>query len=197
MADRHAAQLEEPLQKLVDYPWKALVGVGCVGLVVGALIMAWPDRTTQVAAVIFGIYLLVTGFGSLFLGLSAPMSGGARALTLISGALSVVLGVMCFRDELQSVVLLAIWIGAGWLIAGFSTLFSSTMPGVSTALRVLQGLVLLLAGGLLVAYPIESLTTLVWVTGVVMVALGAVDIVHGLSLRRALRRGGAQLRAAT
>lgn len=172
------------VQRLVDRSWKALVGVGIASAALGVIALVWPGRTTLVVAVLFGIYLLVSGAGQLVIALaSSGAPGGVRVLTAISGALSLALGLVCFRDELQSVVLLAIWVGVGWIMAGVSSLFDLDVPGSPTWLRVLQSVLLVVGGAILVASPIESLGTLVWVTGAMLVALGIVQVVHGIQLR--------------
>ena len=46
-----------------------------------------------------------------------------RALGLVSGALSILLGLICFRGPAESILLLAIWIGFGWLLRGITQTF--------------------------------------------------------------------------
>ncbi|WP_425300316.1 ATP-binding cassette domain-containing protein, partial [Nocardia farcinica] len=50
-------------------------------------------------------------------GLEKP-TAGMRVLYFLSGVLSIVIGVFCFRDELASILLLGLWIGIGWLVLG-------------------------------------------------------------------------------
>ena len=183
------AEFEDDLRRFADHPWRLLVGMGVVGTLLGILVVAWPTQSTVVVAAIFGFYLLASGVEQLLFGLFAPLSGGARALTLISGALSVVLGVACFRDRMQSVELLGIWVGVGWIMSGLATLFALAMPGGSRALRMLRGVLLLFAGVLMMIYPVSSVTTLVWMVGLLVIVLGLTQLIDGLRLRRAIRGG--------
>lgn len=183
--------IEEPLRRLADAPWKAIMTLGVASTVIGVLVLVWPGRSTLVAAVLFGIYLLVTGAAHLFLGLSAPMSGGTRALTLISGALSVVLGFICFRDRMQSVDLLAIWVGVGWIMSGLSRLFAMSIPGVHRGLLFLQGALLVVGGGVLIVYPIDSIITLVTLTGGLLALFGVLEIANGFQWRSRVHAVGA------
>ena len=54
---------------------------------------------------LFGIYLLVTGVFQLAAAFGTHVPGHLRALHFITGALSVVLGLICFRGTLESILL--------------------------------------------------------------------------------------------
>lgn len=180
-------RLEAPLTNLGQHAWKFLLALGIGAVLVGIVAFAWPGRTTLVVAVLFGIYLIWYGISSLAAGLTAPMSAAARALTLLSGVLSVILGVLCFRDELQSVVLLGIWIGVGWIMAGTARIIEAfTAGGAAGGWAALSGVVLVIGGIVLIDSPIDSTVTLAWVTGIFLVVGGCVEIGRALALRRGL-----------
>ncbi|EUA08717.1 hypothetical protein I553_9774 [Mycobacterium xenopi 4042] len=78
--------------------------------------------TILVAAIAFGAYLLVTGIAQVIFAFSLHVSAGGRVLLFISGAASLVLAVLAFRhfgnDPLIAILLLAIWIGVGFIFRG-------------------------------------------------------------------------------
>ena len=182
---------ESPLHRLAMHTWKTFVGLGVLGVVVGVVALVWPLQTTVVLGVLFGIYMVLRGLFGLTVGMIAPMYGWARAALVISSVLSFVLGLLCFRSDFQSVLLLGIWIGISFLMNSFSALVagSSAAPQPGRGWAIVSAVMGIIAGMILIASPIESVTLLVWVAGVFLVATGAVEIVRGFMLRRALREG--------
>lgn len=180
---------DSPLHRLATHTWKTIVGLGVLGLVVGVVGLVWPLQTTVVLGVLFGIYLVLRGLFGLAVGVIAPMFGWARAALIISSVLSFVLGLLCFRSEFQSVLLLGIWIGVSFLMNSFSALISGSAGiGPARGWAILSAVLGIIAGMILLASPIESVTTLVWVAGAFLVVIGLVEIVRGFMLRRALRQ---------
>ena len=114
--------VETPLHRLASHAWKAIAGVGAVSIIVGLIALIWPGPTTVVIGVLFGIFLLLSGLMGLFVGLAVPMPGFVRAASLLVSALSVVLGLLCFRSETHSVTLLGLWIGIGWIMNSMTML---------------------------------------------------------------------------
>ena len=92
--------LEGPLQSLARSAWQAILVTGLLAVILGVMMLAWPNVTLVAAGIIFGIYLVVSGFLQLIAAFGTPSSTGVRILAFISGVLSVIIGVFCFRDEL-------------------------------------------------------------------------------------------------
>ncbi|MGB6764487.1 DUF308 domain-containing protein, partial [Mycobacterium sp.] len=65
---------------------------GLLAVVLGVVMLAWPQPSVVAAAVLFGVYLVVSGVALVFLAFSLPASAGGRFLTFISGLASVALG---------------------------------------------------------------------------------------------------------
>jgi uncharacterized membrane protein HdeD (DUF308 family) len=178
-----------PLAALAKFGWHAALTGGLIAAVLGIVVMAWPGRTLVVLGVLFGLYLIVAGIAQVVAASSHGLPGGMRALVAISGALSILLGLFCFRSVFQSVLLLGIWIGIGWLIRGVSGTFAAleapSMPGRGWA--VFFSIVTALAGIVLITDPIGSLATLAVLSGIWLLVLGAVEIGHAFALRSATR----------
>ena len=85
--------------------------------------LAWPGITILVAAILFGAYLLVTGIAQVVMAFSLHVTAGGRILLFISGAAALILAVLAFRHfgEGYAVLLLAIWIGVGFIFRGVAT----------------------------------------------------------------------------
>ena len=129
---------------LAGHLWKSVLLTGILSVILGAMVLKWPDETIVLAAIFFGAYLLVTGISQVFHAFTLHISGGGRALLFISGAASLVLAVLCFK-------------------------------------RV----VTLIAGIIVMSYPISSLATLTLVVGIWLIILGVMEIVVSFGIRKA------------
>ncbi|MCB1289989.1 HdeD family acid-resistance protein [Mycolicibacterium sp.] len=172
---------------LVPHLWKSVLLTGILSLILGVMVLVWPGPTLLVAAIFFGVYLLVTGVSQVFHAFTLHISGGGRALLFISGAASLVLAVLCFRSIGNSILLLAIWIGIGFIFRGVATaaaaISDSSTP--SRGWEIFIGIVTLIAGVIVLAYPFESLPTLIWVTGIWLVVIGVMEIIASFGIRKA------------
>src|SRR6201988_5413490 len=101
--------------------WKFAMVWGVLSVALGALILAWPGPTILVASTLFGVYLLLSGFAGVAMAFTLPESAGMRVMLFISGVLSVILAVLCFRNfgNPYPVLLLSIWIGVSFVVQGF------------------------------------------------------------------------------
>ncbi|WP_147471680.1 HdeD family acid-resistance protein [Nocardia stercoris] len=180
--------LEAPLRRFGESAWKWTLGFGLVAVALGVVILVWPDTTTRVVGVLFGIYLIVSAFAALALGLVAPMPVLARMLALLAAVAFGILGVLCFRSELQSLWLLALVLGIGWIAGGLAEIFRGLFFGWTYAgWSVLGGIVLVVAGIVLLVYPIHSITVLVVVVGIVLIVDGIADVIGAFALRGAMK----------
>ncbi|HYZ68922.1 MAG TPA: DUF308 domain-containing protein, partial [Mycobacterium sp.] len=165
--------------KLVPHKWKVLLGSGVLAIILGALMLVWPDKTVLVATVLFGLYLLVIGGAQLFIAMASELSGGGRALLFISGAVSVILAVLTFRyfGEAFAILMFAIYIGISFIIRGVATTVAA-ISGETPARGwdIFFGIVSVLAGIVMLLLPFTSIVTLAVVTGAFLVALGVFEI---------------------
>ena len=110
--------LETP--RVLQNAWKTVLAWGVLTLILGVVILVWPGISIGVAAVLFGAYLIVAGLAQVMFAFALDVPGGERVLLFISGALSLVLGVLAFRHlgEGYAILLLAIWIGVSFIFQG-------------------------------------------------------------------------------
>ncbi|WP_369831856.1 HdeD family acid-resistance protein [Mycobacterium sp. E796] len=178
-----------PVPSLLPHLWKSALASGILSLVVGAVILAWPGISILAAAVAFGIYLLITGAAQVIFAFSLHVSAGSRILLFISGAASLILAVLAFRHFGQgyAVLLLAIWIGIGFIFRGVATTVSAisdpALPGRGWSIFI--GVISLLAGIVVLASPFDSIVTLAIVVGVWFVVIGVFEIVSSFGIRKA------------
>ncbi|MDI3417693.1 HdeD family acid-resistance protein [Streptomyces luteolus] len=179
-----------PLGLLARSTWPAILLAGLASLVLGVLVLVWPGASLLAAGVFFGLYLIVSGVFQLVSAFGSHVASAMRIITFISGALSVLLGLFCFRGPMQSLLLLALWIGIGWLFRGITqtvaALSDPDMP--ARGWQVFLGIVSAVAGAVLIVSPFESVAVLTVWGGVWLVVMGVVEIVTALQVRSRAKR---------
>ncbi|MFE0056864.1 HdeD family acid-resistance protein [Streptomyces sp. NPDC059003] len=170
--------------------------MGLAAIAIGVVALVWPGRTLLVLGVLFGIYLLISGVMEIVAAFGAFVSAGMRALLIVSGALSIMLGVLCFRNSLHnSVLLLSLWIGIGFLMYGIATVV--TAAEMHSGWGVFLGLLTAVGGIIVISWPIGSIVTLAVFTGIWLIAVGLAEVIHAFSLRSLVRSAGGHGRHAT
>lgn len=168
--------------------WKSTVLSGVVAIALGALVLLWPGKTLVVAAFLFGAYLLISGIAQVFMAFGLHSSAGSRILLFISGAASLILAVLAFRHfgEGYALLLLAIWIGIGFIfrgVAATSMAISELRGSPGRGANIFFGIITILAGVVMLAYPFDSLVTLTLVAGIWLLIVGVFEVFAGLKLR--------------
>jgi uncharacterized membrane protein HdeD (DUF308 family) len=172
---------------MLQHLWKSALLSGILAVILGILVLTWPGKTILVAAIFFGAYLLVTGISQVIFAFSLHVSAGGRVLLFLSGAASLILAVLCFRSLQNSILLLAIWIGVGFIFRGVATAVSAisdpTLPG--RGWEIFIGVISLIAGVVMLASPFESIATLTIVVGVWLIVIGVFEAVSAFGIRKA------------
>ncbi len=172
---------------LLKHLWLSTLLSGVLAIILGVLAWTWPTLTIIVTAIFFGAYLLVTGITQVVFAFSLHVSAGGRILLFISGAAALILALLCFRSLQDSILLLSIWIGIGFIFRGVATAVSaisdSTLPG--RAWEIFIGLLSLAAGIFLLAWPLQSLETLTRVVGIWLIVIGVFEVVSAFGIRKA------------
>lgn len=175
---------------LLPHLWKATLISGVLAVGLGIAVVVWPGISILVAAIFFGAYLLVTGIAQIVLAFSLNAAKGGRVLLFISGAASVILGALALIRITDAVLLLAIWIGVGFIFRGVATAMSAisdpTLPG--RAWNIFVGVLSLIAGIVVLVSPFESLGTLAWVAGACLIFIGAMEIVTAFGIRSSAKK---------
>ncbi|MEU7558691.1 HdeD family acid-resistance protein [Streptomyces eurythermus] len=175
---------------LANAGWQILLTMGLATIALGVIALVWPGETLRVVGVLFGVYLLATGVFQLAAAFGTHVPRHLRVLHFISGAASVLLGLVCLRGPLESVFLLALWIGFGWLLRGtletVAAASDETMPG--RGWHVAFGIIGTMAGIVMIVMPFASITTLTLVAGIMAIVVGLTEVVRAVSTRAELGR---------
>src|SRR6185437_1439585 len=169
-----SADSESPLERLARRGWWFLLIFGIVAIVIGVVVLVWPSQTLRVVGVLFGIYLLVSGVIEVMLAFAPGMRGGARFLSALTGVLSILLGLLCFRGAAESILLLALWIGFSWLIIGISrTVAAASAPYIPyRGWQITGGILLAIGGIIIIVSPFNSIFALAVFAGIWLIIIG-------------------------
>lgn len=165
----------------------SLAVTGVLSVVLGAIVLFWPEATLEVIAFLFGLYFLVAGAIRVITGLVTPLVGGLRVMNILTGMLLFVLGVVVMRNPLASLAVIALAIGVAWIIEGIMSL-AETESGGSRWYAIAYGIISILAGVVVLFLPVGSLTALVIFGGIFLVVLGIVELVRAFTFGRGLPR---------
>ncbi|WP_432076361.1 HdeD family acid-resistance protein [Streptomyces wuyuanensis] len=179
------APLAEGLGALANMGWQILLTTGLATIALGVVVFAWPEETLRVVGVLFGIYLLATGVFQLAAAFGTHVPGHFRVLHFLTGALSVLLGLICFRGAVQSIFLLALWIGFSWLLRGImvTAAAASAKDAPARGWQLFYGIISTLAGIVLIVSPFASIAALTLAVGVMAVVLGVVEVFQAIRMR--------------
>jgi uncharacterized membrane protein HdeD (DUF308 family) len=167
--------------------WKSRLVSGVLTLVLGVMVLAWPGPTILVTSTIFGVYLLVSGFAELFLAFTLPRSAATRVLLFLTGALSFVMAILSFRHfgDAYAVLLLSMWIGVSFIFVGVSenvvAINERDLPG--RGWYVVLGIITVIAGGIVLVWPFDSILVLALVCGASLVILAVVQMAQAFRIR--------------
>ena len=155
------------------------------------ILLVWPHATLIVVAAVIGASLLVTGLFRLISGFTAHnVSGGTRAAYVIIGLLAALAGLYCLRHLDVTVVLVAFIVGVFWTLHGIVDLVvaATSGPGTGRGLRALVGVLSLAAGLIVMFWPSISLSILLWVMGIWLLAYGLMLGVMAFQIRHIAKR---------
>ena len=197
--DAHAPRppsdgMEPPFEGLLHVlsrtAWQVVLVTGVASLILGILVLLWPGPSLLAAGVLFGLYLILSGVLQLAAAFGTHKTTSLRVLAFISGALSILLGLFCFRGPMESILLLALWIGIGWLVRGITqTVAAAHDPAVpARGWQVFLGIVTFVAGIVLIVSPFTSIAVLTLVAGWWLLVVGVVEITTALRIRGLARQ---------
>jgi uncharacterized membrane protein HdeD (DUF308 family) len=175
-----------------DFPGLAFsrglgIALGAITLILGIVIAFRPTQSLAVIAVLLGVVMMVSGVFQL-----ARAIGGReheRVWRGLSGVIFFLVGLALVRHLDVTVALIGLFIGIAWIIQGISVLVESLAPGrerVETGWSVFFGIISLIAGIVVVAAPIDSVTALTIFVGIWFIVIGILEIIGSLIAKPAM-----------
>ena len=169
---------------LMAESWQATVVLGALTLILGIIVSFHPTGSLNVVAVLLGILMILSGIFHL-IRIFGP--GEEHRIWLgIAGLLFIVIGVVLIRHLHLSLALVGLFVGLTWVVQGVTALIGGIAGGAreGRAWWITFGAVSLIAGIVVTATPVSSLTVLAVLLGIWFIIMGIFEIIGGLMLRR-------------
>ncbi|MDZ8276623.1 DUF308 domain-containing protein [Microbacterium aquimaris] len=168
---------------------RAALGFGGVlAVVIGILILLWPERTASVATALIAVYAIGAGVVYAAVGLFAKDQKTRSRVGRISAAVVfLIVGILALLNLGQTTAWLAVFLGVAvgvtWIVEGILTL-ATLRESEHKALSITFAVVALVAGAVLVASPVWGIAVLWWLLGASLIVLGAMNALRALRTRR-------------
>lgn len=166
-------------------PFWQVLSLGLVTVLFGIAVLAWPDRTLHLLGILAGVWLIVLGATRAVAAFDRKQGSSQRIFAGVMAAVLVAAGIACVRNATSGVLVLAALIGLAWLLSGMAELAIGLLATGSTRVGLsLLGGISILVGLAFMLWPGPSLTTLVLLTGISALLIGAGEVAFALQLRR-------------
>ena len=165
--------------------WWALALRGVAAIVFGILAFAWPGITIVSLVILYGAYALVDGVFSIF----AAIGGGTPAprwWLAVVGILGILAGLIAFANPVLVGLYLLWFIGAWAIVSGIFEIIGAVRLRKEIDnewMLILHGLISVLFGIMLFAWPVTSALALIWVIGAYAIAAGVIMLVLAFRLK--------------
>ncbi len=155
-----------------------LIAVAVLGLVLGIVGILFPGATLLTVAILFGSYLIASGVFRITAALVAGrLSTGQRWLSGVVGLLIVIAGVICLADPFESLVVLAVVIGLGWIAQGVVDFVAGLRSSVNPRwLAFVSGVLAIAAGISMFWLPIAGVAVLVSVGSILLIVVSVTTL---------------------
>ncbi|SEL82321.1 MULTISPECIES: HdeD family acid-resistance protein [Rhodococcus] len=183
---------EAMLQIGKDIWWLLLIR-GIFAVLFGIVALVWPGVTVWAMVVVFGVYAIVDGLVEVVRSIQARKIVTGWVWWLIGGIVSVAAGVVAFAWP-EVTVLVAVYVIGFWaILVGILEIMGSfkvKSVGGQWVWLLVAGILAVLFGLLLVIFPVEGVSSLVWLVGFFAIIFGIVFVAGAFQLRSAAKRAG-------
>jgi uncharacterized membrane protein HdeD (DUF308 family) len=184
MSSQVEMEADDNMLAAVGRIWWLLLFGGLISLLVGIIVVFNREGSVQLLAILFAIYLIISGLFEIVRSFASGLTGGTRALLLITGVLSVILGVFAIRYSGENAVdLLGIFVGIAFLFRGFASLFTGFDSKEGRGWNIFFGIIMLVGGVVIMVQPAASLEAIAWIVGIWLVLIGIYEIIASFVVR--------------
>jgi uncharacterized membrane protein HdeD (DUF308 family) len=176
---------ETPVEFIAASAWQTTLFLGVATVILGLIVSFHPSGSLNVIAVLVGILMIISGIFDLIRVFDAAEQH--RVWLGIAGLLYVVIGVVLIRHLHLTVAFIGLIVGLTWIVQGLSALFGGIAGSrEGRGWWIFFGIVSLIAGIVVVADPISSVTVLAVLLGIWFIVMGLIEVSAAFIIRRAL-----------
>jgi len=160
-------------------------------LIIGVLVLVWPQSTVSILAILLGIYFVILGVVRVIQGFAdKDLNGGGKAANFIIGALILAAGVIVIKNPFETAVFIVLLVGISWIFEGVATLVD-TARGNGDGVSIVIGILIALAGVVVVLFAPAATTAYAIFFGIVLIIVAILDFVLLFTIGRALKKAKA------
>ncbi len=176
-----ATQMPDQLKAFRSLWWLFVV-FGVLTLAAGIILIVWPGPSVKTIAVIIGIFLLIDGIIEVIASIFGK--GEGRGLVAMIGVLSLIAGVILVKHPFNALAVLVIIVGIWFVVSGVARFIAAFSDAGSRGTNIAVGILDVVAGVVVLAWPELSVKTLTVLVGIILVIRGIAFIYGGLQVRK-------------
>ena len=163
--------------------WGWVLFFGLLTLAIGIIMVLYPDVTLKVVGILFALQLFLVGLFTLVTAFTG--SERSRVLSAILGALAIIAAIICLKNIAQTVIILTLILGIYWVVYGVIDVVMGigdrSLP--HRGLTIFVGVVSIIAGVIVLSYPVNSARTLALLLGIWFIVLGCLSAAGAFFVR--------------
>ena len=159
---------------------------GVLAIVFGVLALIWPDSTKLALVLLFGAFAFVDGIFAVTTGIAARGHFERWWALLLEGIAGIVIAVLTFVWPDVTALVLLYFIAAWAILTGIFEIMAAIELRnliVGESVMMLYGLLSIVLGVLLFAFPEAGAVSLTWAIGLYAIFAGIMEIVFAFRLR--------------
>lgn len=168
--------------------WWVLLVRGLLLVVLGIMMIAWPQATLTVFVVLFAAYLFIDGLMNIFEGFSERKAGEPSGWSFVSGVLAIAFGivVLVWPDTVGKVIMyiVAIWALLAAIAGIAAGLRLRKTPGSGWVWFLAWGVLAGVFGIALLVNPAAGILSILWLVGIWAIMSGIVFIIASFFVRK-------------
>ena len=159
-----------------------------ISIIIGIAVLAWPDKSINVLAFLAGLAFVFLGAVRVIEGIATKgANASARTANIILGALVLVLGLVVMRNPGLTAVVIMVVIGISWILEDIGTV-AADATGQGNWFTVVLGILVAIAGVVVVIFADVALTLYAWLIGITLIAVGIIGIITFFVTRSAIKK---------
>jgi uncharacterized membrane protein HdeD (DUF308 family) len=159
---------------------------GVLAIVFGLMALIWPDSTKIALVLLFGAFVLADGIFTMATGIESRKFFKQWWTLLLEGLTGIVIAVLAFVWPEVTARVLLYFIGAWAILTGIFEIMAAIELRdliVGESVMMLYGLLSIVLGVLLFAFPEAGAVSLAWAIGFYAIFAGIMEIVFAFRLR--------------
>lgn len=166
--------------------WKLTLVRALISLIFGIIILVWPEATTKVIILLFGLYVLISGMVHVAEAGVSIYRKERWGRSMVLGLLGFLIGIVVLSRPGLALGALVFLIGVFLVVYGFMELYAAFELEASTGLRVLYGISGLVGIGVGVIFILNlelGAWTVILLIGIYSLFVGILGVILAFMMR--------------